>query len=120
MGNSEQETVPYSPFPIPFFDDASATFLPTAGVGASMAMESAADLYDELSRATSKYVPNAIDLFIKRRRNRVDAIQAESRRLAKLMLLKSNLFASGRNSLMRFMSENLLFLSISTSMNQPI
>lgn len=47
-------------------------------------------------------------------------VEAESRRLAKLMLLKSNLLASGRNFIMRFMSENVLFLSISRSMSQPI
>lgn len=100
--------------------DASAAFLPTAGVGASMAMESAAVLADELSRATPSYVPEAIRLFVERRRRRVDAIQAESRRLLKLMVVESPALASARDAAMRVMSEDLLLRNISRSMAQPI
>lgn len=42
--------------------DAAAAFLPTAGIGASMALESAAVLADELSRTSSDYLPNALAL----------------------------------------------------------
>src|SRR5690606_21944871 len=42
--------------------DAAAAFLPTAGIGASMALESAAVLADELSRTDPTYLPNALQL----------------------------------------------------------
>ena len=100
--------------------DASAAFLPTAGVGASMAMESAAVLADELSRTTARRIPNAIDLFVKRRRERVDAIQKESRRVLRLMAVRSPLLASARNLAMRFADEQRMFRSISSRLKQPI
>ena len=50
--------------------DAAAAFLPTAGIGASMAMESAAVLADELSRAGAHDIPLALSFFEKRRRER--------------------------------------------------
>ena len=101
--------------------DAAAPFLPTAGVGASMAMESVAVLADELSRATAGYVAEAIDLYTKRRRGRVDAIQAESRRILKLMGMESPSLAAARNLAMRFATEDLmLFRNISKRMRQPI
>jgi len=52
-------------------DDAAAGFLPTAGIGASMAMESAAALDDELARTDSRFVPQALQLYEKRRKHRV-------------------------------------------------
>ena len=100
--------------------DASAAFLPTAGVGASMAMESAAVLADELSRTTARHVPNAIDLFVKRRRERVDAIQTESRRVLRLMAVRSPLSAAARDLAMRFVDERRMFRSISSRLEQPI
>ena len=100
--------------------DASAAFLPTAGVGASMAMESAAVLADELSRVDARYLPEAIDLFVKRRRARVDAIQNESRRVLKLMAVRSPLLTSARNLAMRFVTEDVMFRTISSHLKQPI
>ena len=99
--------------------DASAAFLPTAGVGASMAMESAAVLSDELSRVDAQSVPNAIDLFVKRRRARVNAIQSESRRVLKLMAVRSPLLASARNYAMRFVTEDLISKNILVRLAQP-
>lgn len=62
--------------------DAAAAFLPTASVGASMALESAAVLADELSRTDPAYVPNALALYERRRRTRVEAAQTQSRHLS--------------------------------------
>ncbi|MCB1055572.1 MAG: FAD-dependent monooxygenase, partial [Acidobacteria bacterium] len=67
--------------------DAAAGFLPTAGIGASMAMESAAVLADELSRTDARSVERALDLYVKRRRHRVESIQTDSRRLARTMFV---------------------------------
>jgi len=62
--------------------DASCAFLPTAGVGASMALESAAVMADELSRTNSRFVAKAFSLYEKRRRRRAELAQDDSRKLA--------------------------------------
>lgn len=77
--------------------DAAAAFLPTAGIGASMALESAAVLADELSRTDAEYLPNALELYERRRRSRVEAAQTQSRRLARLMFVRSRRLAALRN-----------------------
>jgi 2-polyprenyl-6-methoxyphenol hydroxylase-like FAD-dependent oxidoreductase len=100
--------------------DAAAGFLPTAGVGASMAMESAAVLNDVLSRVDARYIPNAISAFTARRRARIDALQSESRRFLKFMLPKSSLLTSLRNRLVRRLSEDKLLKDISLRITQPI
>src|SRR5262245_46054430 len=54
--------------------DAFAAILPTAGIGASMAMESAAVLADKLGRVDARSVDRALRLFVRRRRRRVDRV----------------------------------------------
>ena len=54
--------------------DSAAGFMPTAGVGASLALESAAVLNDVLSRTGVEFIPHALQLFEKRRKHRVEAI----------------------------------------------
>jgi 2-polyprenyl-6-methoxyphenol hydroxylase-like FAD-dependent oxidoreductase len=85
--------------------DASAAFLPTAGVGASMAMESAAVLADELTRTDSRLLNQALRHFVARRRARVDHIQRISRTLAGYMLVDSPFLAVVRNALLRVYPE---------------
>lgn len=58
--------------------DAAVGFLPTAGVGASMAMESAAVLSDVLSRTS---VGRGLALYEKRHRQRVERAQKSSRQM---------------------------------------
>jgi 2-polyprenyl-6-methoxyphenol hydroxylase-like FAD-dependent oxidoreductase len=77
--------------------DAAAAFLPTAGIGASMALESAAALADELSRTDATYLPNALKLYDRRRRARVEAAQTQSRRLARVMFVRNRRLAALRN-----------------------
>lgn len=81
--------------------DAAAAFLPTAGIGASMALESAAVLADELSRTNAIYLPNALELYLRRRRKRVQAAQTQSRRLARLMFIRSRRLAHLRDRALR-------------------
>lgn len=101
--------------------DAGAGFLPTAGVGASMAMESAAVLNDELQRVDAARIPQALAMFVKRRRKRVDAIQDESRRLARLMFTRSRLLAWGSRQLLRYYARpEQLLRQITAYMNEPI
>lgn len=100
--------------------DAAAGFLPTAGIGASMAMESAAVLADELSRADAGHVENALHLYVTRRRKRVEGMQADSRHLAKMMLVESLPVAWTRDQLMRLYSIDMLIKNIAKSFSSPI
>lgn len=100
--------------------DAAAAFLPTAGIGASMALESAAVLADELSRADSTYLTNALDLYVKRRRGRVEAAQDQSRRLARVMFLRSRPLAFLRDRLLRLSSMERMVGPLIKDLRKPI
>ena len=100
--------------------DAAAAFLPTAGIGASMALESAAVLADELSRTDPTYLPNALQLYERRRRTRVEAAQTQSRRLARLMFLNSPRLASLRNRGLRFASMEQMVRPLIKDLREPI
>jgi 2-polyprenyl-6-methoxyphenol hydroxylase-like FAD-dependent oxidoreductase len=69
--------------------DAAAGFLPTAGVGASLAMRCAAVLAEELSLAGADTVALALDRYERRCRRITESDQAESRRLARFMFVES-------------------------------
>lgn len=84
--------------------DAASGFLPTAGVGASMAMDSAAALDDELSRTDAAHLDYALSLYERRQRPAVEAAQENSRRLARMMMLESPVATWGRDQMMRFYS----------------
>jgi 2-polyprenyl-6-methoxyphenol hydroxylase-like FAD-dependent oxidoreductase len=100
--------------------DAAASFLPTAGIGASMALESAAALADELSRTDPTYLPNALQLYQRRRRARVEAAQTQSRRLARLMFLNSPRLASLRNRGLRFATMEQMVGPLIKDLREPI
>jgi 2-polyprenyl-6-methoxyphenol hydroxylase-like FAD-dependent oxidoreductase len=100
--------------------DAAAGFLPTAGIGASMALESAAVLADELSRAGKTHVEHALRLYVKRRRRRVESIQDDSRKLATMMFVKSGTIAAVRDLVTRFYSLEMLASQIAKAFDAPI
>jgi 2-polyprenyl-6-methoxyphenol hydroxylase-like FAD-dependent oxidoreductase len=99
--------------------DSGGGFLPTAGVGASMAMESAAVLHDILLRTGPEFVPKALEKFQKRRQPRVFKAQNTSRTLAKIMTVKKAPLAWGRDYLMKFCTVEDLLKDISEMMNSP-
>jgi 2-polyprenyl-6-methoxyphenol hydroxylase-like FAD-dependent oxidoreductase len=84
--------------------DAAAGFLPTAGVGAGMAMESAWVLARMLRHADRARLPDLLRAFEHGQRPRVEAAQDNSRQLAKLMFHRSRSLARVRELAMRFMS----------------
>jgi len=89
--------------------DAAAGFLPTAGVGASMAMDSAAALADELSRVDARHIDYTLDLYQRRQRRRVERAQRDSRRLGRIMFLRSAILADVRDRLLpRYSLQRLL------------
>jgi 2-polyprenyl-6-methoxyphenol hydroxylase-like FAD-dependent oxidoreductase len=82
--------------------DAADGFLPTAGIGASMAMDSAAALDDELSRADVEHLDFALRLYENRQKNRVERAQQNSRTLGNLMFFNNTPLAWIRNQILRF------------------
>jgi 2-polyprenyl-6-methoxyphenol hydroxylase-like FAD-dependent oxidoreductase len=100
--------------------DAACAFLPTAGIGASMAMESAAVLADELSRAGAAEIPLALANYEKRRRKRVEAAQDDSRKLARRMFASRGPMSWLRNRALRFVSLESFARNIVKMLDEPI
>lgn len=84
--------------------DAATGFLPTAGVGASMAMDSAAALADELSRADAGHLQYALKLYTRRQRPKAETAQSDSRKLGQLMFVNGTTTAWARDRLVPFYS----------------
>jgi len=84
--------------------DAAAGFLPTAGVGAGMAMESAWVLSRMLRNADPSRLTDLLRTFELGQRPRVEAAQDNSRQLAKMMFHRSRSLAWAREIAMRFVS----------------
>jgi len=99
--------------------DAAAAFLPSAAVGASAAMRSAAALADELSRADAATVPLALELYQKRCQRIVERAQANSRQLARVMLVGRPALAWGRDQLARRYPAHLALSEIIHGSHQP-
>lgn len=87
--------------------DAAAGFLPTAGVGAGMAMESAWVLSETLRTADRTSLPTDLARFEEIARPRVEQAQGNSRSLARLMFRSSTLFAALRSQIVRRLSLRL-------------
>lgn len=100
--------------------DAAHAMLPTAGMGASMAMESAAVLAEELCRTDSKYVSACLQQYESRRRGRVDRIQARARRLARVMFAGNGLVTRIRDHAMRIMVDEPLLDTVDEVMAERI
>jgi FAD-dependent urate hydroxylase len=100
--------------------DAAAAFLPTAGIGASMAMESAAVLADELSRADTQHLRTSLGFYETRRRKRVEAAQNDSRHMARMMFIETVPLAWGRDQALKFYSLDQLVKQIAKIFEQPI
>jgi FAD-dependent urate hydroxylase len=100
--------------------DAACSFLPTAGIGASMALESAAVLADELSRTNARFLPRAFALYEKRRKGRSEKEQDESHNLAAWLSTSSAALAWTRDQFLRFASANSLAASVARSLEEPI
>lgn len=79
--------------------DAAAGFLPTAGVGAAMAMESAGVLAARLTGASRTAVPQVLRDYERTQRPRVEAAQDNSRTLARLMFHRSRALAAVRDAI---------------------
>jgi salicylate hydroxylase len=83
--------------------DAAAGFLPTAGIGAGMAMESATVLAHHLRDVSRDGVAEALRAYERAQRPRVEAAQDNSRQLAKLMFRQSSFLAVIRDLAVRLL-----------------
>lgn len=81
--------------------DAGTAFLPTAGVGATNAMRTAAALADELSLTGAFAVPPTLERYVRRTEKIVRANQEDSRRLAKAIFIKSSTEVHMRDLILR-------------------
>ena len=81
--------------------DAAAGFLPTAGIGAGMAMESAGVLAQALAGVARESVPDALRDYERRQGPRVEAAQDSSRQLARLMFRRNAALAMIRDLAVR-------------------
>ncbi len=100
--------------------DAAHAILPTAGIGASMAMESAAVLADELSRTDAVYVERALERYYARRKPRVDRVQRESRFLGKAIEISGAPLVALRDAAVRHMPEAMLTNAFARVLKGPI
>lgn len=81
--------------------DAAAGFLPTAGVGAAMAMDSAEALARNLAGTQPSGVTAALQDFERQQQPRVEAAHHNSRQLARLMFVRSRIVATVRDAVLR-------------------
>jgi salicylate hydroxylase len=84
--------------------DAAAGFLPTAGIGAGMAMESAWVLAERLRGLSSAELPQALASYEAAQRPRVEAAQDNSRQLARVMFQRGLIVARIRDLVARFVT----------------
>lgn len=87
--------------------DAAAGFLPTAGIGATIAMESAAVLAAHLSKAAPEEIGDRLHEYERVQRPRVIAAHENSRQLAKLMFRKGRIVCTTRDITIRFATMNM-------------
>ncbi len=99
--------------------DAAVTILPTAGVGASMALESAAVLAQELSLSDSRLLSYALARYHARRRSRVEALQSQSRALTWLIRARGP-FSVARNLLFRRMPRRMFIKAFSNVLSSSL
>jgi len=84
--------------------DAAAGFLPTAGIGAGMAIESAWMLGRMLAHADRQTLPVLLEAWERVERPRVEAAQSNSRMLARLMFRRGRVLAWLRETTLRRLS----------------
>jgi 2-polyprenyl-6-methoxyphenol hydroxylase-like FAD-dependent oxidoreductase len=102
-----------------FVGDSGIGFLPTAGVGASNALRSAAALAYDLSMADANSVPAALSRWRTRVKKLVEGNQHDSRQLARVMMVKHKTSSTLINTLMKYMPVTAMTKSIVASMAAP-
>jgi 2-polyprenyl-6-methoxyphenol hydroxylase-like FAD-dependent oxidoreductase len=100
--------------------DAAHASMPLNAMGGGLAMESAAVLADELCRTDSTYVAAALERFVARRRPRVDHVQAQSRRLGKIIVGGGRFLSGLRNHGVQLTADQLVLDEIDGMLSEQI
>lgn len=100
--------------------DAASGFLPTAGIGAGMAMESAWLLAQMLRDADRGEVATVLRRFERLQRPRVTSAQRNSRMLAALMFRRSRVLAAAREAALRTVSVDRALGPIRKLLETPV
>jgi 2-polyprenyl-6-methoxyphenol hydroxylase-like FAD-dependent oxidoreductase len=103
-----------------FIGDAAHAILPTTGMGASLAMESAAVLAEELCRTDSKFLMQSLGQYEERRRGRVDRIQAMSRRLGRVMFADNSFVTRLRDGAIRILADEPIINTVNDMLAERI
>lgn len=99
--------------------DAATGFLPTAGIGASIAMESAGILAALIASSGIASCANALSTFEARQKHRAELAQRGSRKLARVMFVNSPILAFLRDLALRIYPRKWLADSIFNMMIRP-
>ncbi|RBP66231.1 2-polyprenyl-6-methoxyphenol hydroxylase-like FAD-dependent oxidoreductase [Brevibacterium sanguinis] len=99
--------------------DAAAGFLPTAGIGAGMAMESAWALGRRLAETDRRSLPDDLRAYEQGQRPRVESAQDNSRQLAGLMFSDSTILAVLREKLLGLLSVKVALKPIIALLDTP-
>jgi 2-polyprenyl-6-methoxyphenol hydroxylase-like FAD-dependent oxidoreductase len=94
--------------------------LSSVGAGAATAIESAAVLSDELSRADARHLSGALKLYEKRRRKQVARLQNGSRTMFRIATTRRVILAALRDTTFRMMPEGMLLKDVEESLERPI
>jgi len=100
--------------------DSAHAILPNTGAGASMAMESASVLVEDLCRTDSRYVVNALKQYEQRRKPRVNKVQNQSRMMGRLVYSNSSLLSNLRDYVLKFYSKDLVYKYWDNLLKDPI
>ena len=100
--------------------DAVHGALPIGGMSASLAMESAAVLAEELCRTDSSHVTVAFERYAARRRPRVARARAASRRICKVMFAGGRVLTRLRNAAVRLSADDVLLGELDTLMAERL
>lgn len=85
--------------------DSVHAFSPTSGLGAVMAMESAAVLAEELCRADSRRLSRALELYEARRKQRIRKLQRGARVFDRVPVAESPAVANVRDFVLSHISD---------------
>jgi 2-polyprenyl-6-methoxyphenol hydroxylase-like FAD-dependent oxidoreductase len=99
--------------------DAAHAPLP-AGAGASLAMESAAVLADELTRTDSRHLPRALERYVARRRRRVQTFRVLARLMWASLATTSPLAMVARNATMRRLPDGAFRWYLAALLSRPV
>ena len=100
--------------------DSVHAILPNAGAGASMAMESAAVLAEELCRTDSHNLAHAFWHYESRRKGRVNKVQNQSRIMGKFIYTESGALSSLRDYIVKAYSSRQLFRYWDSMLKDPL